>query len=128
MMAQKTVVTLIDDIDGERADETVKFGLDGVNYEIDLGKGNADKLRTALEPFQAAARKAAGTATPRGRASRGGRTTDRERSAEIRAWAKKHGLPVSERGRIASDLAAAYEAGDPTKLAGKKVPQAAFSA
>jgi hypothetical protein len=127
-MAQKTVVTLIDDINGESADETVRFGLDGVSYEIDLGKGNADRLRTALEPFQAAARKATGAAAPRGRAGRGVRGNDRERSAEIRLWAKKHGLPVSERGRIAGHLVAAYEADDPTKAGGAGVPQAAFSA
>jgi hypothetical protein len=118
-MAQKTVVTLFDDIDGERADETVAFALDGVSYEIDLRAGNADKLRTALQPFQAAARKANGAVASRGRASRGARGAgnDRERSAEIRAWAKKHGLQVSERGRIAATLVAAYEANDPAKFA-----------
>ena len=36
-MAQKTVVSLIDDLDGEsEADETVEYALDGVTYEIDL--------------------------------------------------------------------------------------------
>src|ERR1700756_1288302 len=108
-MAQKTVVTLTDDIDGELADETIKFGLDGISYEIDLRKGNAEKLRTALQPFQAAARKAGVAAALGRRGSRGARTAggDRERSAEIRAWAKKHGLPVSERGRIAAAIAEA---------------------
>ena len=59
-MAQKTVVTLTDDIDGKTADETVKFGLDGINYEIDLRRANAEKLREALRPYQDAARKAPG--------------------------------------------------------------------
>jgi hypothetical protein len=118
-MAQKTVVTLIDDLDGQQANETITFALDGVSYEIDLGKVNADKLRTALRPFQAAARKTA-TATSRGRTGRGSHTTrtDRERSADIRAWAKQHGLQVSERGRIAATVVAAYQADDPTQLTG----------
>ena len=128
-MALKTVVTLTDDIDGREADETVKFGIDGVHYEIDLGKGNADRLRTALQPFQAVARKVSNTASPRGRAGRAARATgiDRERSAQIRAWAKEHGLPVSERGRIASHLVDAYEAGAPGRVAGTSVPRATFS-
>ncbi len=113
-MALKTVVTLTDDLDGQAADETVKFGLDGVYYEIDLGKVNADRLRTALQPFQAVARKVSNT-RGRGRSSRAS-GVDRERSAQIRAWAKQHGLPVSERGRIASHLVDAYEAGDPSRV------------
>ncbi|MEV5414164.1 Lsr2 family protein [Thermopolyspora sp. NPDC052614] len=118
-MAQKTVVTLTDDLDGELADETVKFGLDGVYYEIDLRESNAKKLRQLLQPYQSAARRATAPATAtrgkggRGRTSGGG---DRERSAEIRAWAKKHGLPVSERGRISAILAAAFEANDPSRV------------
>lgn len=117
-MALKTVVTLTDDLDGHTADETVKFGLDGVYYEIDLGKVNADRLRTALQPFQAAARKVSNASASRGRAGRATRASgvDRERSAQIRAWAKQHGLPVSERGRIASHLVDAYEAGDPSRV------------
>jgi hypothetical protein len=120
-MARKTVVTLIDDIDGESADETVTFGLDGVSYEIDLRTGNADRLRSALRPFQAAARKATAVASVRGRTGRDSRGNDRERSAEIRVWAKKHGLQVSERGRIAATLVAAYEADDPGKFSGQAV-------
>lgn len=117
-MAQKTVVTLTDDLDGELADETVKFGLDGVYYEIDLRESNANKLRELLRPYQSAARRAAPPAAARGKGGqgRGGGAGDRERSAEIRAWAKKHGLPVSERGRISSALAAAFEANDPSRI------------
>ncbi len=114
-MARKTVVTLTDDIDGELADETVRFGIDGVYYEIDLRESNARKLREILRPYQSAARR---TSPPtRGKASRGRSSgADRERSAEIRAWAKQHGLPVSERGRISAALVAAYKANDPSRL------------
>ena len=51
-MAQKTIVSLIDDLDGTEADETVRFGLDSVQYEIDLSEKNATTLREALAPFR----------------------------------------------------------------------------
>ena len=35
-MAQRVQIILEDDYDGGDADETVSFGLDGVEYEIDL--------------------------------------------------------------------------------------------
>ncbi len=47
-MAQKVQVTLVDDLDGSSADETLTFGLDGVVYEIDLSKSNAKKFRDSL--------------------------------------------------------------------------------
>ena len=107
-MAQKQTVTLIDDIDGESiAAETVRFGLDGVAYEIDLTEANAALLRGAFAAYVAAARK-----TPRGpvRGARKpvgavGPTAD-----EIRSWAKSKKLAVSERGRISAELQAAYAA------------------
>lgn len=108
-MAQKVEVLLVDDIDGGEADETVSFSLDGTTYEIDLSKKNAAKLRGGLEPFVAGARKARKPTT-----GRGGRTTrtagSRERSAEIREWAKSRGIKVNERGRIPANVIEQYEA------------------
>ena len=46
-MAQKVVVSLVDDLDETEADETVEFGIDGATYEIDLSDSNAAKLRTS---------------------------------------------------------------------------------
>ncbi|MFD0692288.1 histone-like nucleoid-structuring protein Lsr2 [Actinomadura fibrosa] len=107
-MAQKVEVLLVDDIDGGEADETISFSLDGTTYEIDLSKKNATKLRKGLEPFVASARRAR-KAT--GRAGRGNRTTSsRERSAEIREWAKSNGIQVNERGRIPANVIEKYEA------------------
>ncbi|MFC0861782.1 Lsr2 family protein [Sphaerimonospora cavernae] len=110
-MAKHTQVILIDDLDGGEANETVTFALDGTSYEIDLSDGNAKRLRDALSPFVGSARRAE-VAQPRGR-RRGGagqRAMSREKSAEIRAWAKGHGHPVSERGRIAQSIVDAYDA------------------
>ncbi|MFJ9557356.1 Lsr2 family protein [Nocardiopsis sp. NPDC101807] len=109
-MAQKVQVFLVDDLDGGEAEETVTFGLDGSTYEIDLSAGNAAKLREALNPFVEASRKAP-SKTNRPAARRGSRNApSRERSAEIRAWAKAAGKPVNERGRIPAAIVAEYEA------------------
>lgn len=107
-MAQKVRVLLIDDLDGGDAEETVSFGLDGVSYEIDLSVNNAQKLRDALQPFVEQARRV--PAAGRGRGRRARAASSRERSAEIRAWAKAHGRKVSERGRIPQSIVDEYEA------------------
>ena len=112
-MAQKVQVTLVDDLDGSSADETLTFGLDGVSYEIDLSKGNAKKFRDSLNAYVGAARRSgrAARGRPRGRASRsrvvagGGAAT-----SDVRAWARSKGIKVNERGRIAADIVAKYEA------------------
>ena len=49
-MASRVQVVLVDDIDGGDADVSIEFGLDGVDYEIDLSDENAAALRTALAP------------------------------------------------------------------------------
>lgn len=106
-MAQKITVTLEDDLDGSPADRTTRFGLDGAEYEIDLSQKNADSFRTALAPFIDHARRVSSG----GPARRGGRNVPaRQRSADIRAWAKEHGIAVSERGRIPANVAEQYEA------------------
>jgi len=105
-MAQKITVALEDDLDGGPADETVRFGIGGTDYEIDLSKRNAAAFRRQLAPFIEHARKAG-----RGARRRPGRTaSSRERSADIRAWAKDQGIAVSERGRIPASVVEQYEA------------------
>jgi hypothetical protein len=56
-MARQIIETIIDDIDGGEASETVAFGLDGTTYEIDLNDKNAAALRKALDKFIGSARK-----------------------------------------------------------------------
>ena len=56
-MAQRVEYILEDDLDGGKADETVQFGLDGVEYEIDLSDRNAAKLRDTLTMYIGSARK-----------------------------------------------------------------------
>jgi hypothetical protein len=61
-MAQKTIVTLVDDLTGEAAENinTVEFALDGRAYELDLTQENSAKLRDALAQYVNAARKIGG--------------------------------------------------------------------
>jgi Lsr2 len=47
-MAQKVQTLFIDDLDGSEAEGTVRFGLDGADYEIDLNREHADALRDVL--------------------------------------------------------------------------------
>jgi hypothetical protein len=51
-MAQRILVILIDDIDGNPDEvSTVQFMLDGTDYEIDLKPEHAAQLRATLQPF-----------------------------------------------------------------------------
>ena len=61
-MARKTIVTLVDDLTGEAAENisTVEFALDGGDYELDLTDENSAKLHDALAPYVTAARKLGG--------------------------------------------------------------------
>jgi hypothetical protein len=104
-MAQKITVELQDDLDGGPADETVRFGVDSAEYEIDLSKKNAAAFRKKLAPFIDHARKAG-----RAQRRRPGRTASRERSGDIRAWAKDQDITVSARGRIPASVVEQYHA------------------
>jgi hypothetical protein len=111
-VAQIREVRLIDDIDGDTADETVEFGLDGKVYEIDLSTGNANKLRDLFAEFVGSARRvgsrsrrvAATAATAPARRP----AVDREQNQAIREWARKRGMKVSDRGRIPAEVLEAY--------------------
>jgi hypothetical protein len=105
-MAQKVQVLLVDDLDGGEASETVSFSLDGTVYEIDLSSDNAGKLRKDFQQYIQHARKGGGG----GRRRRARTGPGRERSAEIRAWARQRGHKVSERGRIPATIISEYEA------------------
>lgn len=118
-MATQTTITLIDDLDGSAATETLTFGLDGVNYEIDVNDKNGKKLRDALANFVGAARTAEEPVRRRGPGRpRGAKTAktnsrvapDREQTTAIRAWARKNGYSVSDRGRLSAGILEAFEA------------------
>lgn len=105
-MAQRTQILLTDDIDGSPAEETIRFALDGTNYEIDLNKEHASEFRQAVKPYADAARKAGTPARRSGRSSRRGNPDP----SEVRAWAKAEGLAVNDRGRVPEELIVKFRA------------------
>lgn len=118
-MAQKIQTLLTDDLDPElEATETIAFGLDGSSYEIDLNDEHSGQMREAFGPFVAAARKIGGSAARRpgkasGKASPSTGASDGPDPSAVRAWAKKHDIAVSERGRIKGTVVAQFlEASD----------------
>ncbi|MDR1238039.1 MAG: Lsr2 family protein [Propionibacteriaceae bacterium] len=101
-MAQRTRIELFDDIDDGPADETVFFGVDGKDYEIDLSEKNAKALRSAIQPYVNAGRRSSGGIKRRKAGGSGN-------AGDIRAWAISQGLGVSARGRVSAEIRAAYE-------------------
>jgi hypothetical protein len=109
-MAHKVQTLFIDDLDGSEAEDTVRFGLDGTEYEIDLNAGNAQALRTALARYVEAARRSTGTAARRPARSRKPVARGPGNSTEVRDWAKSQGIDVKDRGRIPAELIVKFKA------------------
>ena len=107
-MAKHTITKLIDDLDRGEADETVKFGLDGVQYEIDLSSKNATALRELLAPYVSAGSRVTRASTGGGTRRRGAQSLDREQNRAIREWARSRNKKISDRGRIPEDIVAEY--------------------
>jgi hypothetical protein len=106
-MAQKVQVLFIDDIDGSEAEGTVRFALDGANYEIDLNADHSSALHNALATYVAHARKIRGTArnAPRGGGRGNASSVD---TVAARAWAREQGIDIKERGRVPASVVAQY--------------------
>jgi hypothetical protein len=109
-VAQKVSVTFACDYDAREIPNgeqlTRAFSFDGRDYEIDLCEKHSQKFDESLGRFADKARRATS------RMSRPKRRTaaHRQRSADIRSWAKRSGLEISERGRIPAQVIAKYEA------------------
>jgi hypothetical protein len=97
---------MTDDLDGSKAERTISFAVDGITYEIDLSRKNANAFEKLLGPYVGAARKVKPT-----RARRAGATSARSRSdlADIRQWAQENGYDVRDRGRVAASVIAAFD-------------------
>lgn len=111
-VAREVITKLVDDLDGGVAHETVRFGLDGRNYEIDLSTKNAKKLRGELAAFvehgsRVSPRGGAGPARG-GVRGRGLAALGRDQNRAIREWAQAKGFEVAPRGRIKQDVVDAF--------------------
>ncbi|WP_258802351.1 histone-like nucleoid-structuring protein Lsr2 [Pseudarthrobacter sp. NS4] len=102
-MVTRTVIELIDDLDGSQASETIRFGLDGTDYEIDLTEQNAGSLRSALARYVEAGRK--GSSSVRRQVTTIAPAVD---TKAIRHWAADNGVAVNPRGRIKEDVVQQY--------------------
>ena len=111
-MAPKITTPFIDDIDGGAAEGTVRFALDGTDYEIDLNAKHSEELRSALGRYVSHARKVGGASRRAGRAAgRAGRGSGSTlNTTEIRNWARENGYDIKDRGRVPADLVAKYQA------------------
>lgn len=113
-MAKKIQTLLIDDIDGSPADGTVQFGIDGDMYSIDLSSKHSIELYKSIEKFRdhgtRLGRMHLKTRASEATVKRAPVGVNRERNADIRAWAEKEGIPVSTRGRIQESVIAKYDA------------------
>lgn len=112
-VAQRTIVQFTDDLDGSEAEGTVTFGLDGEVYEIDLSADNAERLREAVAPYTASARKLPKTGPRASTTGRNGAAPSPGRNpaaAEARKWAQDNGIAVPERGRVPGLVLEAFNA------------------
>jgi hypothetical protein len=100
-MTPHVLAELFDDLDGASAEETVRFGLDGTTYEVDLAAWQAASLREALSVFVSRARPLSSRPTRAGR--------DVVTPAVLRAWARDNGLDVSARGQVPARIREAYD-------------------
>jgi hypothetical protein len=113
-MATVTRTYLVDDLDNSTDDvETVRFNVEGTNYEIDLSAANAERLRTKLARFVDAAHPVKPSTAAAGKRRGRGKTavvSTRQQTQDIREGAKQAGLQVSSRGRISAQIVEQYNA------------------
>lgn len=132
-MSKRIETILIDDLDGTLAARTTTFALGSDVYSIDLSEEHEAELRRALRPFISPSRRVGRLQVRRRNAKRPNRTvrtnTDTSRNSEIRAWAARNGQPAAARGRIPSEVVAAFaqaETQRPGEIASDGRTQGAF--
>lgn len=100
---KEIVRVLSDDLGDGRADQTVRFGLDGVLYEIDLSDENANMLRRVLAPYLLAGRRVGKAGRPACRS-----LSRQNENRRIREWLNENGYQVGWNGRIPASLVEMY--------------------
>lgn len=111
-MARKVVEQLVDDLDGGKAVEVVRFSYQGVDYEIDLSARNAKAMDKAVSPYISAARRVGGrrSGSRRSPGRAAARSSRRGPDARlVREWAASQGIDVSTRGRVRADVMRQYQ-------------------
>lgn len=123
-MAIKTLVSIESDLSGKSPAETVMFGWNGYQYEIDVTEEEKSELGSRFEDIIQVARVKGKRANGKPRPAR----SNLEASpATVREWARSQGLDVPKRGRIPSEIIDKFneaEKGSAEKSASKSAPQA----
>lgn len=107
-MAQRTILELVDDLDGGKADETVTFALDGVEFEMDLSAENAARLRDVFAEYVGHARRVGGRRQRKTVAAKSNGNGKPDTQA-VREWARSQGEQVAERGRVPQALLTRFQ-------------------
>lgn len=110
-MATRRLVVLTSDLDGDDADETVRFGLDGQVYEIDLTGYQAEEMRDMIGGYARAGRKVAAPAPAAGQGTGAwGKPLGPPKARRIRKWGREVGVAINQYGRIPTQIVWQYEA------------------
>jgi hypothetical protein len=99
----------IDDLGGGEAEGTVRFGLDGTEYEIDRSAEHAQELRDALARYVRAGRRAGSGARRPARSGRKASASGLD-TTQVRQWARTQGIDVKDRGRVPAELVVKFKA------------------
>ena len=86
--------------------ESMTFALNGSSYEIDLCGVHGLEFSEKIGQYAHYARRVRAN----GRLPKARRTSNRDKSADIREWARVLGLDIKDRGRLRKSVIAAYEA------------------
>ncbi|NBH03501.1 Lsr2 family protein [Amycolatopsis sp. SID8362] len=106
-MARRVAVEVLCDIDGTPGATPVRFGLDGIEYTIDLSDKRAAELRRELARYVSAGRRIGKSK------SRGTGAAPRRRNGEVgeaRDWALQNGISVVAIGRMPVEVLAKFRA------------------
>lgn len=122
-MAKRVIEILEDDLGDGDAAGTLRFGLDGTWYEIDLSERNTERFHKSMKEYVENARRTGGKAggaakktTPAKKAAAAsapiggdgvganGANSSGYSNREIRDWARTQGLDVKAQGKLPSEL------------------------
>ncbi|MET8853177.1 Lsr2 family protein [Amycolatopsis sp. NPDC004625] len=135
-MAKNTAVQVLDDLTGEPAAETVGFGLDGIDYDIDLSFANAEALRELLQRYADAGRRTGGRKnrprivpgapkTPPARTKATPAKATKAAPVKVKATPTKASVPVEPAKATRTKKAAEPKS---TRATARKIPTVTFSA
>ena len=104
---------VVDDFTREPADATLKFTVEGIDYEIDLTEENYNTFLTLVNPYVEAGRRVSGkraNPTRYAKVPEEPSGSDRRRELKkVREWANENGFEVSHLGRIPVEVQDAYD-------------------